>query len=696
MFITVIKLAFSQTTTIKFTDSFDNNYNLWKEAEDENTSSKIETGHYVLQNKITGTTYRFFKNIYLSDKKDFEITLKLKQLTGPDNYGFGIMWNSYGWQNSFNFEISSNGYFRLYKYESEKKTDIKEWTLTNLINPLGEYNVLSIRREDKKMNFYINDSLVFYCNYEKSLGSNMGFIVGQNMIVMVDQLEVKEKTAQIKLAKDIISAKEKVNMGTAINSEYSEIAPIISPDGKTIYVARARDPSNFGTDKEKYDIWFTNLQADGQWSKLTNIGKPLNNSGDNLVISSTADNNTLLLEGLYDSKGEHISDKGISITTKKDDGTWNIPTQVTIKNYYNDDIYESFCPTIDRKVMIMSLNRKDSYGEKDLYVSFLLADGTYSEPKNMGAVINSSSNEGTPFIAPDSKTLYFYSYGLPGYGSADIFVSKRLDDTWTNWSEPLNMGDLINSFAWDTYFSISAKGDMACLVSTASVFGNEDIYKIKIESQEILPEAVVLIKGAVYDSITRKPMKANIVYVNSNTKEEVATATSDPVTGEYTIILPCGERFVYMAEKSKYYPISQSIDLSIYNKYTELKQDLLLIPLAAGETIVLKNILFKAGKDEFSEDSYSELEKLVKLLQNNTSMTIEIYGHTENRGDATALQELSEKRAIAVKKYLTDNGIKESRIIEAKGFGASKPIGDNSTELGRKLNRRVEFKIISI
>jgi len=191
-------------------------------------------------------------------------------------------------------------------------------------------------------------------------------------------------------------------------------------------------------------------------------------------------------------------------------------------------------------------------------------------------------------------------------------------------------------------------------------------------------------------------MKANIVYVNSNTKEEVATATSDPVTGEYTIILPCGERFVYMAEKSKYYPISQSIDLSIYNKYTELKQDLLLIPLAAGETIVLKNILFKAGKDEFSEDSYSELEKLVKLLQNNTSMTIEIYGHTENRGDATALQELSEKRAIAVKKYLTDNGIKESRIIEAKGFGASKPIGDNSTELGRKLNRRVEFKIISI
>jgi len=688
----LITVSYSQTES-KFYDNFDNNTNAWKEIDDDEAGAKIQSGFFIIHNKLTNSIYRFWRTFYFDDKQDFTVKARLKQIAGPENYGYGIMWCSGGWENSYNYEISSSGYYRIYYYVDKVKYDIKTWTASSNINVLGTYNILSVEKKDTKLNFYINDSLVYNCSYLNKLGNNVGFVLGQNIVSMVDYIDVSQKTQEIKVADKAIGGTTKENMGSSVNSTYSEIAPIISPDGKTLYVARARDPNNFGTDKTKYDIWYTELGEDGKtWSALKNIGIPLNNTGDNLVISVSADNNTLLLEGLYNAAGGYISDKGISRTTKKDDGTWAIPTEVVIKNYYNYNEYESFCPTSDMQTLVMSVQRADTYGDKDLYVSFLNEDKTYTEPLNMGKTLNTYASEGTPFIASDSKTLYFYSYGHAGYGSADIFVTKRLDDTWTNWSEPLNLGTLVNSSDWDTYFSISAKADFAYLVSTKGALGNEDVFKIKLKEDEVLPEAVVLIHGVVYDTETNKPLKANIIYKNTETEKELS-ATSDPVTGEYTIILPCGEKFEYMAEKAKYFPTSESIDLTTYTKYTEVEQDLFLAPLKVGENVVLKNILFKAGTDEFIEDSYSELTRLVQFMKDNATVTIEIQGHTENRGDKTLLLELSQKRAQAVKDYLVENGIDATRITNVVGFGSSVPIGDNETEAGRKKNRRVEFKI---
>ncbi len=673
-------------------DDFDDNTNSWNIFSDDDASAKIQNGFFVIQNKKINTVYRFWRSVYMDETSDFSIVVRLKQLSGPENYGYGIIWNSYGWENSYNFEISSTGYYRIYYNSEGEKTNIKDWTESSYINGLGVYNILKIKKTDNVLTYYINDNEIYTGTYSNSFGANTGFVLGHNITAMVDYMEITEKTQEIELATDAISGSEKVNMGVSINSIYSEIAPIISPDGKTLFVARANHYSNYGTDKSKYDIWYSELSDDGVWSSLKNIGKPLNNTGDNLVIAVTADNNTLLLEGLYSKDGTYISDQGISMSTKEDDGTWSIPVKVEIDNYYNDNEYESFCPTSDRTVLVMSVQRDDTKGVKDLYVSFLQGDETYSEPENMGATINTYSNDGTPFIAADGKTLYYYTYGKSGYGSADIFVTKRLDDTWTNWSEPLNLGTLVNSDAWDTYFSISASGDYAYLVSTNNSYGNEDIYKIELD-QELLPDPVILVRGIVYDKSTNKPLKATIKYENLDTGDETATATSNPTTGEYTIILSIGESFEYLAEKTGYYPTTETIDLSGYTEYTEIEQDLYLSPLEIGETVVLNNILFKAGTDEFLEDSYSELKRLLLLMQTNESIEIELYGHTENRGDKALLLELSENRAEAVKQYLIENGIDKDRITDVVGFGDTNPIESNDTEEGRKKNRRVEFKI---
>ncbi len=690
-FILFFLTANSQTDNDAYTENFDNNKKNWSIFDNDNASAKIENGFYVIRNKKSDFTYRFWRSVPLDDEEDFIYEAKLKQISGKESYGYGLVWNSKGWEDSYNFNISSNGYYKIYQTKGGERTDWKPWTKSEHILPLGSYNMLKIEKKAKKLNFYINNNLVYTHDYEYALGAYNGFFLGTSMIVMVDYMKITENDKTISV-ENTIGGSEKENMGLKINSPYCEIAPIISADGKTLYVARAKDPNNYGVDKSKYDIWSSELKADGTWSKLKNIGKPLNNKGDNLVIAITPDNNAMLVEGIYTSTGGYLSDQGISISYRQQDGNWCVPQKVIIDDFYNLDQYESFCPSPNRKVLVMSIKRKDSRGSKDLYVSFRKNDGTYTAPKNMGNTINTYANDGTPFIAPDGKTLYFYSYGHAGYGSADIFVTRRLDDSWTNWSKPKNLGSLVNSFAWDTYFSISAKGDYAYLVSTKNSYGNEDIYKIKLE-EETQPEAVAIIYGKVYNQKTKKVLGTNISYEDISVGKEMGIAKSNAGSGEYKIVLPYGKIYGITANKKGFVPVSENIDLSKINKYTEIKKDLYLAPIIVGELIALNNLFFERGKPALQKKSYSELDRLLDLLKSNPSMEIEIHGHSNNLGPHDALVELSNSRAESVKTYLVNKGINKKRML-CKGFGPDKPIADNSTPDGRLKNQRVEFKII--
>ena len=338
----------------------------------------------------------------------------------------------------------------------------------------------------------------------------------------------------------------------------------------------------------------------------------------------------------------------------------------------------------------MSIERDDSYGEKDLYVSFRLPNGTYSKPFNMGTDLNTFFNEGTPFIAPDNKTLYFYSYGHPGYGSADIFVSKRLDNSWRKWSQPQNLGPTINSNDWDTYYSISAKGDYAYLVSSKNSFGNEDVFEIKM-SEKARPEPVVLLSGKVFDKKTKKPIGVKIIYEDLNKRAKVGSVQSNKQNGNYKIVLPYGRKYAIRANAIGYIAINEQVDLSKISEYKELKKNLYLVPIETGQTVNLKNVQFKRSKAEFTQSSYAELDRLVQLMKQYPRMEIELFGHTDTRGNPALLLNLSKKRVAAVKNYLIKHGI-DAKRISGKGYGGSKPLGTGTDEIEIK-NRRVEFKI---
>lgn len=491
------------------------------------------------------------------------------------------------------------------------------------------------------------------------------------------------KNASVQAATQV----KRENLGKNINSPYDEICPVISPDGKTLYFTRAMHPGNISPDQ---DIWMARIEANGTFGAARNIGTPINTHQHNSSFSITPDGNTMLLNNRYLQDG--TLRKGLSITRRMSNGEWGFPEPVQIRNYYNNNEYAEFSMAQNGKVLVMTAQRDDSYGSKDLYVSFLLADRTWSEPKNMGPVVNTADGEISPFIASDGVSLYYSTGGLSGYGNMDVFVTKRLDDSWTNWTEPQNLGPAINSEAWDTYYTIPASGDYAYFVSDKNSNGENDIFRIKLD-KAIQPDPVALVYGNVYDASTKQPLQASISYESLPKGGEAGSATANPVSDGYKVVLPLKYKYSFTAKAEGFLSAEEEIDLTAETTYKEIRRDLYLTPLEVGQHVRLNHIYFEQSEYKLLEESFEELNKVAALLRENPGMEIQLEGHTDNVGDFNLNVSLSRNRVEAVREYLVTKGI-DGKRIQFKGYGSTRPVASNANENSRKQNRRVEFVIL--
>ena len=496
--------------------------------------------------------------------------------------------------------------------------------------------------------------------------------------------------AEINLVKNLSFEGAPENLGAAINSQYDEIMPIISPDGKTLYFDRKDHPENTAQIVND-DIWVSTLGSTSNWVRAANVGGPLNNKGHNFLTAISPDGNTALLGNVYESDGSMTS--GLSIAERQADG-WGFPRKLIIRNYYNNNKFSEYHLGSDGKTIVMTVQRNDSYGGKDLYVSFSQTDGSWSEPLNLGSTVNTAATEMSPFLAADGKTLYFSSDGFSGYGGKDMYMTRRLDESWTKWSQPRNLGNRINSANWDAYYSVPASGEYAYFSSESNSIGKTDIFRIKLP-QQMRPEPVVLVRGIVKDETTGKPIRARIVIETLSDGKEVGVAASNPVTGEYTIVLPAGGSYGFMALAEGYLSEHQHLDLSKVTEYKEVTQDLMLVPIRVGESVVLNNIFFLPSSSNLNNDSKPELDRVMEFMVSHPTIKVEIGGHTNNGCSDEFCMKLSTERAKAVYDYLRLKGLDPKRV-QYKGYGSSKPRYSNATPEGQRLNRRVEFKILAI
>ena len=485
-----------------------------------------------------------------------------------------------------------------------------------------------------------------------------------------------------------------------VNSDASEYSPLLSPDGKTLYFSRKNHAGNVGGVSDKEDIWYSELGADGKWSLAKNIGPQLNNSQPNFVntVAATPDGKSvvLLLGNKYLEKGKMGA--GVSISTNVG-GTWSEPKALEIENDYNYNEKANYFLANTRKALLMSVEREDSEGGRDLYVSFEKEDGKWTEPLNLGKSVNTVGEESAPFLASDDKSLYFSSNGFSGYGGSDVYMSKRLDDTWTNWSAPENLGPDINTKLDDLFFNIPSTSEFA-YYSRGVTADNTDIYRVKMP-MFMTPDPIVIVKGKLIDAKTGEPIGAKIIYERLPDGKEVGVTHSDPKTGEYEIHLPGGHLYGFRAEADGHISESQNLDLRGFTKDGTLaNKDITLAPIEVAvvdvnTTIKLNNIFFDFDKTELKPESFPELNRIATLMKEKGTMQVEIAGHTDPVGTEEYNLGLSDRRAKAVKSYLVKQGVDAANITTVF-FGESKPLDTTQTREAYRKNRRVEFKIIKL
>jgi len=514
------------------------------------------------------------------------------------------------------------------------------------------------------------------------------------------------------------------SIGSAVNTEYSELNPVMSPDGKTLYFGRKSHPQNkfgmAGTEQisGSQDIWYSESLM-GAWTTARRMSESLNRDQYNTIYSISPDGQTILVKGAY-VNGQYET-RGFSIV-KKSATNWDVPKKIDIPKYErlsrgkNEYGYLSN----DGKTLLMAFSEKKNSDIDDIYASFLEKDGSWSEPMNLGNDVNTGFTETTPFLAADGKTLYFSSNREGGKGSNDIWVCKRKDETWIHWTEPTNIGEPINTDQYDAYYTISAAGDYAYFISSNNSVGKKDIFRLKLDQpkpietppttamageekknkpekpKDIKSDPVVLVSGKIIDGKTGKvPKNAQIIYEDLTNGKELGVATPDPITGIYKIVLPYGKNYGITTKIDGYVGTSQNIDLSkLMGKYLEIEgKDMTVKPVEVGVKIEMNNIFFEFGKAELKSESYPELNRIAIFFKSNTKIISEISGHTDNLGTDLINNKLSQERADVVRTYLLTQGVPAERLT-AKGYGKNKPKVTNDSPENQAINRRVEFEIL--
>jgi len=309
-----------------------------------------------------------------------------------------------------------------------------------------------------------------------------------------------------------------------INSPCEEILPMVSPDGKRLYFARAICDSNTGGRAGGSDIWVSEFNPKTkEWSKPKNTGNVFNDRGHNAIVGMSADGRTIYQTNTSPAK----KIKGVYYSMMRTDGQWGQPELEPIPFLETEEHFGMFVSN-DMKIVIVSMKREDGAGEEDLYVSHK-AGGKWSEPISLGNTINSIGFEISPFLSSDGKRLYFASNGHRGLGSSDILYSNRLDDTWTSWSNPVNLGNVINTEGFDAYFSMN--DSIAWFSSNSGV--STDIYRAKVKKPEdpnkvavnsILEEATSMIADLTDDTYDSLKSFSQSIFVSFEKNTAVLSA----------------------------------------------------------------------------------------------------------------------------------------------------------------------------
>jgi outer membrane protein OmpA-like peptidoglycan-associated protein/tetratricopeptide (TPR) repeat protein len=511
------------------------------------------------------------------------------------------------------------------------------------------------------------------------------------------------------------------NPGKNINSEYDDYNPVISRDESVMFFTSRRmaaeKSSRNPVDNKFYEDIYVSQKKINEWGTAKRFDKKINknkNKENNAAVGLSADN-----KELYSYKGK--SNSGDLFKSVFKNGKWTKPHPLPgkINSKYRET---SLCFSSDEKTMyFVSSNKKTSLGGLDIYVCKKDYNGKWGNPENMGSMINTAFDEVAVSLSANDSILFFSSDGHNTMGGYDIFNTKKSETGL--WSKPENIGYPINTPDDDVFFVLAPDGKTAYYSTIReNGIGGKDIYKVIYlgaekemilsdegeliaglqkppdniffkEPEKLAVDTSLIMKGMITDSEDQQPVIAKLEVIDVDVSRVIATAISD-ASGNYKLNIPAPKTYGVEIIAKNYLLYLDAIDLSKESSDEIIIRNFMLERVEVGAKVILKNIFFEFGKSTLKSESFTELNNVIKLLQNNETLRIEISGHTDNIGTYKYNKKLSEDRAKAVVDYLIKKGITQNRL-EYKGYAYDQPVAPNTTEEGRAQNRRVEFKVLS-
>ena len=481
------------------------------------------------------------------------------------------------------------------------------------------------------------------------------------------------------------------NAGDAVNSNEDEYWPSLNGEANTLVFTRliTKDKDGKKIAYPQEDFYVSRKDSSG-WQKATPLGPPVNTGENEGAQCISADGRLLFFTGCSRPKGLGSCDIYMSIKQK---GKWSEP--VNLGNPVNSGSWESQ-PSVsaDGRLLYFSSNRSGGKGKIDVWRAEKLGvspEGypVYGKIINLDGV-NTPGNEHSPFIHADSKTLYFASDFWPGMGGKDIFI-VQIDSTKI--SLPQNLGFPVNTSGDEEGLVVEVSGERAWYTANNKGFGGRDIFTFSLPDA-YKPQPVSWVKGTVTNRKTGQLIFSNIVLNDLVDNRLVQHLYPLENEGEFLFCLPSGHNYGLNISKEGFLFHSENFNLlEKFSRHQPLTLNIALDPIETGKITILNNIFFETDSFSLKPESMGQLKEIVDFMTKNPGLMIEIGGHTDLQGSENYNLILSGKRAEAVVKYLIGNGISSSKL-RSKGYGFSIPVADNSTEVGRALNRRTEFKII--
>ncbi len=472
------------------------------------------------------------------------------------------------------------------------------------------------------------------------------------------------------------------NLGDSINTTDLEYFPSLTIDGKKLIFTRRINNNE--------DFYESDLNDKETWGKAYPLPGNINSTTFNEGAQNISqDGKWLIFTGCNFPEGLGSCDLYISYLTKNG---WSKPENLGPN--VNSEFWES-TPSLspDKRDLYFSSNVPGGFGGKDIWVCHRNENGKWDEPLNLGAEVNTAGDESTPFIHADNQTLYFNSNGHAGYSEKpDIFVTRKLPNG--KWSKPENLGYPINTIDDEGSLVVAPDGKTAYYSSDRSdTKGGLDIYTFQLR-QDIRPLRTLWVKGQVYDKKTKEGLPSSVELTDISTRQLISKLQTDE-DGDYLITLPVGKDYAFNVKRKGYLFYSENYNLSTASPDSTFLADIPLQPVEANAHIILKNVFFDTKRTELKPESITELDNVVRLMNENPTIKILISGYTDNVGKSADNLALSKGRAVAVVNYLLNKGVRNERL-SFKGMGEANPMADNTTEEGKALNRRTELSIVSV